>query len=55
MNLIDFIILGIILITFICIVYFCFWKNRKNPCKNCPYAKDCKETPCKINKKKTDD
>lgn len=37
----DIIIISILLIIVAAIIYFSIWKNRKNPCKGCSYAKRC--------------
>lgn len=41
MKAIDVIILIIVFIIFISILYFHIIKNRKKPCRGCPYAKRC--------------
>ena len=41
MTLADTIILICVGIILSLICYFHFWKNRKNPCKGCAYAKNC--------------
>ena len=37
----DVIILSIIGLIIFLVIYFSVWKNRKSPCKGCPYAKNC--------------
>ena len=38
----DIIIIAIVILVVLAILYFYVWKNRKDPCKGCPYAKKCK-------------
>ena len=38
MKPIDLFLILIIITIVTCICYFGFWKNRGNPCSNCPYS-----------------
>ena len=41
MKLIDIIILALVIIIAGLIIYFTFIKDKDNPCKGCPYCKNC--------------
>ena len=47
LSLTDIIIVVIVLLIVVSILYFHVWKNRKDPCKGCPYAKKCMSGHCK--------
>lgn len=46
MSLVDVIIVFILLIIVSIVVYFAFIKNKDNPCKGCPYYKNCNKSKC---------
>lgn len=46
MNFIDIFIILILLVIVVSIIYFCFVKNKDNPCKGCPYYKNCSKKEC---------
>lgn len=41
MKVVDIVVLTIVIVIVGLIIYFSFWKNRKKPCHNCPYYKNC--------------
>ena len=41
MKVVDIVVLTIIIVIVGLIIYISFWKNRKKPCHNCPYCKNC--------------
>lgn len=51
LSLTDIIIVVIVLLIVIAILYFHVWKNRKDPCKGCPYAKNCTSKHCEEKEK----
>lgn len=50
MKLVDVLIIIIILLIVGLVVYFSFIKNKDNPCKGCPYAKNCNKKNCNKSK-----
>lgn len=54
MNFVDIIIIILLVSLISLVIYFSFIKNRKNPCHNCPYFKNCNKSKCitKIDKDK---
>lgn len=43
LSITDVIIVVLAVLLVVSIIYFHYWKNRKDPCKGCPYAKACEK------------